>query len=117
LKTAFVAVDCTNNQPICDQYEVKGFPTIIFFESFGKANRKYEGGREFKDFVSFMNNPNDPRAGKPDPREDWLDVPDSEHVHLLEDSNFDEFIKDKEQVLVMFYAPCKLNFKCTHKIS
>lgn len=107
LKIAFIAVDCTKHKQICEQYNVKGFPSIIYFSNFGKQSQPYEGGREAKDFIKFMNNPNDPNAGKPDQRDDWLDIPGNEDVHLLDDSNFDEFIKDKEQVLVLFYAPCK----------
>lgn len=43
LKIAFIAVDCTKNQPVCDQYNVKGFPTIIRFDNFGKTSYSYEG--------------------------------------------------------------------------
>lgn len=89
---------------MCEKYEVKGFPTIKYF-NFGKDERPYEGGREFKDFKKFMSNPEDPNAGKADPREDWLDLDGNEHVNLLDDKTFDEFTNSKAKVLVMFYAP------------
>jgi hypothetical protein len=67
--------------------------------------RLYEGEREYKDFVAFMNNPMDENAFKHDPTESWKTVPGYEHVNLLDDSTFFEFIKTKPKVLVMFYAP------------
>lgn len=83
---------------------MKGFPTIYYFQ-YGKNQRTYEGGRETKDFVKFMKNPDDPNADKQDPRDDWLSVADNEYVHLLSDSDFDKFISGNGKVLVMFYAP------------
>lgn len=104
LKVAFIAVDCTKSKVVCDQNNVKGFPTIIYF-NFGKNSRQYEGGRTEKNFADFMSNPNDPNAGKPSPKDEWLDLAGHEHVHFLDDSNFDEFLNSKKKVLVMFYAP------------
>jgi protein disulfide-isomerase-like protein len=108
---AYVAVDCTQNQPVCDQYNVKGFPTMAYF-NFGKNQLPYEGGREAKDFIKFMRNPSDPNSMKQDPRDDWLGIQGNEHVHLLGNADFDEFLQVKKRVLVMFYASwCG---HCTH---
>jgi len=109
LKVSFVAVDCTKEKLACEQYGVKGFPTIKYF-NFGKNPQDYEGGREEKDFVKFMSNPNDPDAGKFDARQDWLEVAGNEHINFLDDTTFDAFIQNHAKVLVMFYAPCKFEF-------
>lgn len=102
---AFVAVDCTKNSVVCEQNNVKGFPTIIYF-NFGKNARAYEGGRTESSFISFMRDPNDPNAGKPSPRDEWADVPGHEHIAFLADeAAFDEFLSMHKRVLVMFYAP------------
>lgn len=82
------------------------FPTIIYF-NFGKNQRAYEGGRETKDFVKFMTNPDDPNAAKADQKDEWLDIEGHEHINFLDDDTFDEFVKSKGKVLVMVYAPCK----------
>lgn len=91
-----MAVDCTKQTAVCEQYNVKGFPTIIYF-NFGKNPQPYEGGREAKDFIKFMSNPNDPNAGKSDPRDDWLDIAGNQHIHFLDDSSFDKFIEEKKE--------------------
>jgi protein disulfide-isomerase-like protein len=104
LKIAFVAVDCTKHNQICEQYEVKGYPTIIYF-NFGKNPTPYDGKREVKSFIKFMSNPNDPNALKTDPKDDWVEIAGYESVHLLDDSTFDAFVKSKSKVLVMFHAP------------
>lgn len=83
---------------------MKGFPTIIYF-NFGKNPKTYEGGRTEKNFIDFMKNPSDPNAGQPSIKDDWVEVAGYEHIHLLDDANFDEFIETKKKVLVMFYAP------------
>ena len=107
IKVAFVAVDCTKNNAVCEQYDVKGFPTILYF-NFGKNPKPYEGARDTKGFVKFMSNPTDPNSAKSDPKEEWLEIKGHEHINFLDDQSFDEFINSKNKVLVMFYAPCNL---------
>jgi hypothetical protein len=41
------------------------------------------------------------------PPDDWSSHPGYEHVHMLSESDTDEFLKSHESVLVVFYAPCK----------
>lgn len=43
-KVLFAAVDCTLHQPACKMYDVKGFPTFIYF-NYLKNSRPYNGGR------------------------------------------------------------------------
>lgn len=80
------------------------YPTIIYF-NFGKNQRPYEGGREKKDFIKFMTNPDDPNAEKVDQADEWREIEGYQHVNFLDDTNFDEFIKSKSKVLVLIYAP------------
>ena len=87
---------------------LESFPTILYF-NFGKNPKPYEGGREKKDFIKFMTNPDDPNADKVDQKDEWRDFEGYEHINYLDDTNFDEFMKDKQRVLVLIYAPCKLS--------
>lgn len=45
----------------------------------------------------------------PPPEKNWSEIP-SEVKHLT-DETFKGFLKKKKHVLVMFYAPCKLQTK------
>ena len=58
-----------------------------------------------------MEDPENPRNGMPpappSPEEEWGGLEGAQHLHHLTENNFDEFVKKKDSVLVMFYAPCK----------
>lgn len=47
--------DSKVNSPLAQKYEISSFPTIIFFSKDNKEGEAYEGGREEKDFVEFLN--------------------------------------------------------------
>ncbi|KAH8274021.1 hypothetical protein KR044_008102 [Drosophila immigrans] len=55
-RVVFVAVDCTKYAALCAKYNVRGYPTILYF-SYLKTKLEYNGGRTSKDFISYMNNP------------------------------------------------------------
>ena len=53
-------MDCTDeaNRPICGQYNVKGFPTLLYFpveEGFETQNFKYAKQRDINSFVTYVN--------------------------------------------------------------
>ena len=79
-KVALAAVDCTDesNKDVCEEYEVRGYPTIYYF-SYLKTSFKYMGGRTEDAFVAFMENPREQEAPPPEP--EWKDTP-SNVVHL-----------------------------------
>ena len=52
--TTFAAVDCTVNRIVCQRFEVRGYPTLIFFHK-GKMV-KYEGARRANALLEFVNN-------------------------------------------------------------
>lgn len=45
-------MDCTENRALCDKYEVKGYPTIQFYDD-GIRN-DYTGGRDLEGFTNFI---------------------------------------------------------------
>ena len=55
-KNALAAIDCTKHQSICTDHDVRGYPTIKYF-NYGKNEFKYMGPRTTDGFVSFMKNP------------------------------------------------------------
>jgi len=108
-KVEIAAVDCTTDKSVCSAFEVTGFPTFRYFHYYNKEQKSYDGGRTRKDFVAFMSDPLSPFAGQepppPGPEEQWQDLDGALFVKHLKNDEFDSFMKYKETVLVMFYAP------------
>jgi hypothetical protein len=50
------AVDATKSPKLKDKFDIKGFPTMKYFEN-GKLKFEYNGGRSKDDFVQFMREP------------------------------------------------------------
>nr|CAD7589913.1 unnamed protein product [Timema genevievae] len=115
---AAIDVNRPENTVIRHQYNITGFPTMLYFDglsstaedgeievriSVGNGYQKYvyEGENNKDGLIGFMKNPRKP-AGKPKGSE-WAQVK-SEVVHLTSDT-FDAFLKLEPSVLVMFYAP------------
>nr|CAD7440439.1 unnamed protein product [Timema bartmani] len=97
---AAIDVNRPENTVIRHQYNITGFPTMLYFEN-GYQKYVYEGENNKDGLIGFMKNPRKP-AGKPKGSE-WAQVK-SEVVHLTSDT-FDAFLKLEPSVLVMFYAP------------
>lgn len=55
------AVDATKTSGLASRFQLKGFPTLKFFES-GHFKFDYSGGRNKEDFVNFMRDPKAPKA-------------------------------------------------------
>merc|ERR1712013_968347 len=112
------AVDCTKHQQISKRFEVKGFPTIKYFKDGAMA---FDAGdaREEAAILKFMADPKEPPPPPP-PEAAWKEE-ESDVVHLTEEqwqglqgaiflkhlksSEFEHYMRYKETVLVMFYAP------------
>lgn len=46
-------VDCTQHRPICQEFEVKGYPTLIWIVD-GKKVEKYSGSRSLDAFKAYI---------------------------------------------------------------
>ena len=100
------AVDGTKSDGLSQSYEIKGYPTIKYYEN-GEYKSDYNGGRTKDSIVSHMRESKEVKQVQPSVKDDWLDVYGHQHINFLDDTNFENFIKSKKKVLVMFYAPCK----------
>jgi hypothetical protein len=47
VQIAYAAVDCTKQQSLCQEADVTGYPTFIYY-NYGKNPQKYTGGREVR---------------------------------------------------------------------
>ncbi|GFG28492.1 hypothetical protein Cfor_07337 [Coptotermes formosanus] len=96
---AAIDVNRPENAIIRQQYNITGFPMLLYFEN-GHQKFMYEGENNKDGLIGFMKNPSKPPE-KPK-QEDWSAVK-SDVVHLTSE-NFDTVMKEPS-VLVMFYAP------------
>ncbi|XP_043854246.1 protein disulfide-isomerase A5 [Dromiciops gliroides] len=86
---------------IKEEYDVRGYPTICYFEK-GKFLFQYENYRSTaKDIVEWMKNPQAPQPQVPEAA--WAD--EGSVVYHLTDEDFDKFVKEHSSVLIMFHAP------------
>lgn len=46
-------IDCTQHRPICQDFEVKGYPTLLWIVD-GKKEEKYSGSRSVEAFKEFI---------------------------------------------------------------
>ncbi|KAF4523839.1 hypothetical protein B566_EDAN013607 [Ephemera danica] len=46
-------VDCTMNRVLCNTLDIKGYPTMLWFED-GKKTEKYQGSRSLEDLLEFV---------------------------------------------------------------
>ena len=89
---------------------MSGYPTFKYFKYFDKERKSYDGGRTKDDFIAFMRDPENPLSGKPppvpSPEEAWADHEGSEFItHPKGEKEFSSYLKSKDHVLVLFYAP------------
>ncbi|ERL92070.1 hypothetical protein D910_09392, partial [Dendroctonus ponderosae] len=97
---AAVDVNRPENAVLRNQYNISGFPTLLYFEN-GALKYTFEGDNKRASLVQFMKNPTAPAVKVKEP--DWSESI-SDVVHLSS-ANFDAILKDDASVLVMFYAP------------
>lgn len=97
-------VDTPDSYGIRSEFNITGFPTLLYFEK-GQKKYDYAGGRDKDGIVEWMRNPRSMEEMKPPQDEEpaWSEM-ESEVVHLTTDT-FDPFMAENPSVLVMFYAP------------
>ncbi|KRT83771.1 Thioredoxin, partial [Oryctes borbonicus] len=52
-KVSLARVDCDDNKSLCKDYDIKGYPTLIWLKD-GKVVRKYAGTRTHRNIISFI---------------------------------------------------------------
>jgi len=107
-KVKVAKLDCTQAQSVCQENEVRGYPTLAYFRN-GRKIETYKGARNIADLTDFVNTNKDAAAGAG--ANDDGKVPDAKKpeekpsaVVRLTKENFAE--KTKTGVaFVKFYAP------------
>jgi thioredoxin domain-containing protein 5 len=100
-------IDCTQFRPICQDFEVKGYPTLLWIED-GKKLEKYSGARSIDDFKVFVEKMSGVKAAAPKDTDDTAEkkVSDGDNSIVVEltGTSFDHGI-EKGVSFVKFYAP------------
>ncbi|CAF3708791.1 unnamed protein product [Rotaria sordida] len=106
---AVMNVDKVENYPMRRQFNITGFPTLIYFEN-GEEKFHYTGGHTKDDIIKWLKDPQPPKEPSAEEAATEFFPTDSENVNYvvhLNDDTFDTFIAENAQspILVMFYAP------------
>jgi len=94
-------VDCTQHRAVCEQFDVKGYPTLLWIED-GKKIEKYTGQRsheELKAYVEKMLHKSEETAGSIEETDDSV-----QSVLTLTGENFKHGI-EKGLTFIEFFAP------------
>ncbi|KRT83659.1 Thioredoxin [Oryctes borbonicus] len=96
-------IDCTQYRTLCNEFEVKGYPSLLWIED-GKKVDKYQGSRSHEDLKAYVNKM---LGSKPTEKENVIDESKEEPqslVLVLSGDNFVQGIK-KGISFVKFFAP------------
>ncbi|XP_012263633.2 protein disulfide-isomerase A5 [Athalia rosae] len=102
-KVEFVAVDCTVNTATCNAYEIRGYPSIKYFNYYDKLVKNYMGDRTEADFVNDIIEQDESLSSEQ--KLDWDIHKGADHIVHLTDNNFNEQLDTGRPMFVMFYAP------------
>lgn len=94
-------IDCTQNRPICQEFEVKGYPTLLWIVD-GKKDEKYSGSRSLDEFKIFI----EAKTGSTADKTVEEEVATVEQVGVLQltGESFAHAI-EKGVTIIKFYAP------------
>jgi len=96
-------VDCTQHQAVCQEHEVRGYPTLGYFRN-GRKIETYKGARNLPELTSFVNTQK-AAAGKDDTEDGKVPEPKTgSPVAKLDNDNFEDEIKSGV-AFVKFFAP------------
>lgn len=94
-------IDCTQHRPICQDFEVKGYPTLLWIVDGNKVD-KYGGSRSIEAFKKYVEERTASEKKESEPEID-AKVQEVGVVHLTGNS-FAHAI-EKGTTIVKFYAP------------
>lgn len=99
-------LDCTEYRPICKDFDVKGYPTLLWIED-GKKVDKYSGPRTVEDLKAYVENRlAKPKEDEAKPKEDEKEATEEgegDVVIALSADNFPQVIKN-DVTFIKFYA-------------
>lgn len=94
-------IDCTQSRALCQENEVKGYPTLLWIVD-GKKQEKYSGPRKVEEFKKFI----EERVGQDEAKEAKKAAAEPAHAGVLElsEDSF-EHATTTGVTIVKFFAP------------
>lgn len=87
-----VKIECDENRATCQQFGIKGFPTLKFFKAGNDIPVEYEGGREVDSFVKFIGQNTDSYVYIPKVQSNVIQVSDLDFDKTLLESGKNVFV-------------------------
>lgn len=103
-------IDCTQYRPICQDFDVKGYPTLLWIED-GKKIEKYAGSRSVEDLKAYVEKMSGAPGGSDneiktddEPKKEDAEADDGSLVLQYSGLNFENGIA-KGVTFIKFFAP------------
>lgn len=96
-------LDCTEYRPICKDFDVKGYPTLLWIEN-GKKIDKYSGPRTIEDLKAYVERRSSGEKPAEEEKAEPKDEGEGAAVLQLTTETFTQGI-EKGVTFVKFYAP------------
>lgn len=99
-------IDCTQHRPICVDYDVKGYPSLLWIVD-GKRVEKYSGARSLDDLKAFVEKTASTKTVQEENKVEKgapTGIAEETGVLLITGDNFDHAI-ERGVTFVKFYAP------------
>ncbi|KAJ2947608.1 hypothetical protein O0L34_g17405 [Tuta absoluta] len=106
-KFAIAQVDCTQHAKLCNENDITGYPTLLYFHKNTFIPVEYKGTRDMPSLTLFLSEVFTMKTEGPEIEKDSTEVKIYSGIAYLNDQNIEKFVS-KGQHFVMFYAPwCK----------
>lgn len=106
-RVVIAKVDCTQQKALCGEYEISGYPTLLFFKVGEKEGVKFKGARDMPTLTEFINQQlNDEQTNEIPTKEKTEGEPTADPHRMLEltEENFARHVSSGNH-FVKFYAP------------
>ncbi|KAG5684013.1 hypothetical protein PVAND_013266 [Polypedilum vanderplanki] len=112
-------IDCTEHRPICKDFDVKGYPTLLWLEN-GKKVDKYSGSRTVEDLKDYVEKRLNTKSEDTEEKKEIPEEGEGAAVLSLSGDSFEQAIKE-DVTFIKFFAPwcghCKRMIPAWHELA
>lgn len=90
-------VDCTDSgESLCEEFEVRGYPTIKYFVDGDTKGQDYQGGRDFDSLKSFVEETLEVKCDIEDPKD--CTEKEKEFIEKMKSKSAEDRLKQKKRL-------------------